>query len=175
MFCPKCGTQNSDTGRFCRKCGVDLGNVSEALAERPSSAKLVDRKGKPISYEQAIVKTFTGIAFLIVSIVLAFSSIGRGWWFWMLIPAFSCLGAGIAQYVQLREYKRSSVGIAPMDQQAMPGGVRSETLPPPSTEFVPAAESRYKTGELVPPSVTEGTTRHLEVDKEGETMTLPKM
>ncbi|MGI8670151.1 MAG: zinc-ribbon domain-containing protein, partial [Aridibacter sp.] len=23
MFCPKCGTQNPENGKFCRKCGTD--------------------------------------------------------------------------------------------------------------------------------------------------------
>ena len=49
----------------------------------------------------------------------------------------------------------------------------NQSLPPPQTEWA-APESRYKTGDLVPPSVAEGTTRHLEIDSEGQTMTLPK-
>ena len=51
---------------------------------------------------------------------------------------------------------------------------QNSALPPPQAEFVPAPESRYKTGDLVPPSVTEATTRHLDLDSEGQTMTLPK-
>jgi zinc-ribbon domain len=50
-----------------------------------------------------------------------------------------------------------------------------------STEQIPIAyvkppqRSIYDTGEFtLPPSVTEGTTRHLEINKEGETMTLPE-
>jgi hypothetical protein len=39
----------------------------------------------------------------------------------------------------------------------------------------PPQKSIYDTGELAaPPSVTESTTRHLEINSEGETMTLPK-
>lgn len=41
-------------------------------------------------------------------------------------------------------------------------------------EYAKPQKSIYDTGELaVPPSVTEGTTRHLEMSDEGETMTLP--
>jgi ribosomal protein L40E len=32
MFCPKCGTQNPVTGKFCRSCGTDLATVSDALS-----------------------------------------------------------------------------------------------------------------------------------------------
>jgi hypothetical protein len=130
-----------------------------------------------VSYEGAIVKLFTGLAFLVVSIALAFSGTGRGWWFWMLIPAFTSLGAGVAQYVQLKNSGPSSLrGASRPDQASGLGGAdRGAALPPSQTQYVSPAESRYKTGDLVPPSVTDGTTRHLEMDNEGETMTLPKI
>src|SRR5690349_2815072 len=98
MFCQKCGTQNPDEGKFCRSCGSDLGGVSGALAQQ-APQRLVNHKGKPIHLEGAISKFFTGLAFLIIAIVLSFSQMGTGWWFWMLIPAFGSLGAGIAQYI----------------------------------------------------------------------------
>ncbi len=31
MFCPKCGTQNIDTARFCRKCGKNLPERSQVI------------------------------------------------------------------------------------------------------------------------------------------------
>ena len=39
---------------------------------------------------------------------------------------------------------------------------------------VSPADSRYRTGDLAPPSVTDSTTKLLELDPEGETTTLPK-
>jgi hypothetical protein len=116
------------------------------------------------------VKIFSGLAFLAVAIALAFS-IGRGWWFWLLIPAFTSIGAGVAQYIQLKKAEKTGVVFAPSANAIPPG--HNARLPSPQTEFV-APESRYKTGDLVPPSVTEGTTRHLEPDSEGKTMTLPE-
>jgi hypothetical protein len=92
-----------------------------------------------------------GIAFLLVSAALAFSRIGRGWWFWMLIPAFSMMATGLAQYIRVKE----------RDKRAFqPGGFGQPTMqPPPPVSTFPVRN----TGELVapPPSVTEGTTRHL--------------
>lgn len=188
MFCPKCGTQNPETGKFCRACGTDLATVSDALAGKtgkPSSTfgvnasiqpmSLMNHKGKPVTLESAFGKLFTGLAFLIVSIVLAFTGRASNWWFWMLIPAFGMLGSGLAHYVQLKKIEQSSGASTPPSptaQNTIPAG-QNAALPPTQTEYV-APESRYKTGDLVPPSVTDNTTRHLEMNSEGETMTLPK-
>lgn len=175
MFCPKCGGQNPETGKFCRNCGTDLGNVSSALASPTpiQPQRLVNHKGKPVHWEGAITKFFTGLAFLVVSIVLAFSSMGRGWWFWMLIPAFGSIGSGIAQYVQLKKAEQGRPVYVPIESGNLGSGNAGPALPPQQTNWV-APESRYKTGDLVPPSVTDNTTRHLEMDSEGKTMTLPK-
>jgi hypothetical protein len=183
MFCPKCGTQNPETGKFCRSCGTDLGNLSQALSGKIGGiqpitpvapiASLMDHKGKPVSWERAIVKIFSGLAFLAVAIALAVSGSRRGWWVWFLIPAFMSLGAGFAQYIQLRKAEKGLPVYSPTVQQpTLGGGPRSE-LPPNQTEYA-APESRFKTGDLVPPSVTDSTTRHLEMDSEGKTMALPK-
>lgn len=177
MFCPKCGTQNPETGRFCRTCGADLGNVSEALSGKlQKNANLIDKKGKPVNWESAIVKIFTGLAFLIVAAVLATTGIagGKFWWFWMLIPAFGSLGSGVAQYIQLKKTEKLNDQFAPPSaQNVFSAAPANNALPPIQTEYI-EPDSRYKTGELVPPSVVEGTTRHLEINTEGETMTLPQ-
>ncbi|MBC7899652.1 MAG: zinc-ribbon domain-containing protein [Saprospiraceae bacterium] len=176
MFCPKCGTENPESGKFCRSCGTDLGNVTDALSGKlRKSQAMFDKKGKPISYEGAITKIFTGIAFLIVAIVLGITGAagGKVWWFWMLIPAFGSLGAGVAQYVQLKKEESGYIPIASPDDRNILTSNKNAALPPPKTEFV-APESKYKTGDLVPPSVTDGTTKLLELDSEGKTMTLPK-
>jgi zinc-ribbon domain len=176
MFCPKCGQQNPDNGKFCRSCGTDLGNVSSALtapAGQPNT--LLTKKGKPVSLEGAITKIFSGFAFLIVACVLGYTGMagGKAWWFWMLIPAFGSLGSGVAQYMQIRRLEKGqpvygSIAATP----ALPPN-QSPALPPQQTQFA-APDSRYKTGDLVPASVTDNTTRHLEMDSEGKTMTLPK-
>jgi hypothetical protein len=174
MFCPKCGTQNPETGKFCRSCGTDLGNVSQALSGKlPIAAAPLDRKGRPISYERAIVKMFTGLAFIAVTIALALSSNGRGWWFWMLLPAFTSLGAGVAQYVQLRKLEKGIPAYSPTGFGPSLNESRPSELPPDQTNYV-SPDSKFRTGDLVPPSVTDNTTRQLELDPEGNTRTLPK-
>ena len=176
MFCPKCGTENPETGRFCRSCGTDLGNVTDALSGKlQHSQEFLDCKGKPVNWDRAVRTMFMGVAFLIVTCVLAFTGTGRGWWFWMLIPAFSILSAGVAQLVQLKKAERRGIGFAPPAQRSFTAASNGYGLPSSRADYVTPPESRYKTGELAPPSVTEGTTRHLETSSEGETMTLPKI
>lgn len=175
MFCPKCGSKNPENGKFCRSCGTGLGNVTTALSSPRQTAALVDSKNKPISWEGAITKFATGIAFLAIAIVLGVTNMagGKVWWFWMLIPAFTMMGSGIAQYVQLRRAEERQQPLSPAVEQPSFPANPGTSLPPPSTDFV-AVESIYKTGDLVPPSVTDNTTRQLEMDPEGKTMTLPK-
>jgi hypothetical protein len=91
-----------------------------------------------------------GVAFLLVAAALAFSRMGGGWWFWMLIPAFAMMGTGVAQYLRIKE----------RDKRAFqPVRVNQTVLDQPRQSSLPSRQ----TGELLSPpaSVTEGTTRHL--------------
>ncbi len=181
MFCPKCGTQNPDDGRFCRSCGADLGNVSAALSGKlPQAPYVVDPRKRGVSWQSAITKIFTGLAFFIVSIILAFNQTpgSKVWWFWLLIPAFVTFGGGIAQIIQLKKLEKKEAAFAPQNtRNIISSAPPSNALPPTQTDYMaPPKQSIYDTGDLVerPGSVTEPTTRHLQMDSEGETMTLPK-
>jgi hypothetical protein len=163
MFCPKCATQNLEGASYCRSCGANISLIPHALSGQLPQAQTDDagigrrgrkRYGRELTLDRAFKSAFMGIAFLLVSIALSFSPMGRGWWFWMMIPAFSMMGSGIAQYIRVREQERRSLGGANLRQPAITG--------PPRVEAFPARS----TGELMhpPPSVTEGTTRHLSAE-----------
>lgn len=174
MFCPKCGIQNPDNGKFCRSCGTDLGTVTEALSGKlpETSRNLTDSKNKPMTWEKALKPLALGVAFIVISFILGVSGAGRGWWFWLLIPGFMTLASGIAGIIQLQRMEKAGGG-AVSDDRSYLGKADNPALPSPQTEWV-APETSYKTGDLVPPSVTDGTTRLLERDSEGETRALPK-
>lgn len=188
MFCPKCGTQNPETGKFCRSCGADLGNVSAALSgnlQPKEPAYYVDHKGRMRPndpdeiWSQAIRNFIMGFGFLVVSIVLLNTNVagGNAWWWAMLFPAFSLLAVGVSQWAKVRrmDKKRQNGEISTTSQQQFTPNQPNAALPPTNTEYVKPQKSIYDTGELaVPSSVTEGTTRHLEINNEGETMTLPQ-
>jgi hypothetical protein len=154
MFCPKCATQNLDGASFCRSCGANISLVPQALSGQlmqPQPPTEVDgicrtRRGRELTIEQPFKSFFMGVAFVIIAIVLS-RTIGYGWWFWMLIPAFIFMGNGVGQFFRLQEHaKRASLAQPPVG--------RTFVEPPRAPEGLRAPVS----------SVTEGTTRHLGVE-----------
>jgi len=120
----------------------------------PIDARKRRRARKIPTQAEAIKQLFIGLGFVFVTIALAFSITGTGWWYWMLIPAFSCIGNGVSMLLKARDLQGApkqvyGSGAAPLGPQP-----QYSNLPPRDT------------GELYqpPPSVTEGTTRHLGVE-----------
>ncbi len=170
MFCPRCGAQNTEEAKFCRSCGTDISLVPQAvtgvLAERlaaeedPRSrrSRKRERRGKPATIERAVKSFFMGVAFLLVAFsVMVWAPAGRIWWFWMLIPAFAWLAEGVSTYLRLAEEKKRPA--------ALPFYTPPQTAVPPTPRLNELPQRN--TGEMIPPpSVTEGTTRHLGVPVE---------
>ena len=184
MFCPKCGTQNPETGKFCRSCGTDLGNVSAAMSgnlpetmTNPGVAHIhheAKRRHDPNEvYGDAMKSIIGGYRFSYYLDGLLFTGVagGHAWWWAMLFPAFGMLAKGIPDYMKYKKMisgpRVSRIILRRWDNPSI------MSCRPIQTEYV-QPETRYQTGDLVPPSVTDRTTRHLEINSEGETMTLPK-
>ena len=159
MFCPKCATQNPEGGHFCRGCGANISLVPQALTGEMATppAKEVSRHkrkdGKELNLDQAFKNMFMGIAFLLIAIVLSRSGMGQGWWFWMLLPAFSLMGTGIAQCIRVREREKRASLQAPPVGRAFPDRFQAQMPARPTDDLMAPV-----------PSVTEGTTRHLGVE-----------
>lgn len=92
----------------------------------------------------------------------------------MLFPAFTFLARGISDYLKHGKMEKARSNFSNQYPAELNQPYANPGLPPTRTEYVSAEPSRYQTGDLVPPSVTDSTTRHLEMNSEGETMTLPK-
>ena|ERR1044071_9962308 len=159
MFCPKCATQNVEGASFCRGCGANISLVPQAMTGQmiqPPPLEVEDSRGRrkrkgerarEASLDYAFKNLFMGFAFLIIAILL--SRTGTGWWwFFMLLPAFSLMGQGIAQFIRVREREKRA-SLAP----PQPVG---QSFPQPTR---PVSELRAPVA-----SVTEGTTRHLGVE-----------
>jgi hypothetical protein len=54
MYCPRCATQEVDSGKFCRACGADLEPVALALADQPSFAVSKGNAGKGVQNTDAV-------------------------------------------------------------------------------------------------------------------------
>lgn len=189
MFCPKCGIKNPDDGKFCRSCGVDLANVSAAMSGKPTaffsdlgmdcgteSDNTARRHNNPAEvYGDSIKSIISGIGFFAVSMALLFTGVanGRTWWWAMLFPAFMFLAKGISDLLKSRKMESSRASFVSAERNTLGQPATVHSLPSTQADYL-SPDPRYKTGDLVPPSVTDGTTRHLEMDSEGKTMTLPK-
>jgi hypothetical protein len=166
MFCPKCGTENADAAQFCRSCGANISLVPQAVSgqlaeqvEAEEGGARCDlrsrrRQGEAVTIERAVRSVFMGVAFIFVAFSVRFwAPGGHAWWFWMFLPAAGLMADGVSTFLRLRERKQrfaQPLGAAPPNSLASP--TRAAALSP------------QQTSDLVrPPSVTEGTTRHLSV------------
>ncbi len=160
MYCPQCASAHQEDVKFCRNCGANLSLIEQALSgDLPSSQVARPRRhSAPLQPERAanlghgITQAFLGLGFLLVSFsVFRFAPGGSRWWFWLLIPAFAILGRGVSEIVNAVLQQKGLV--APPTPTALPNAPKR----------LSADQHRvHHTGELAPPSVTEGTTRHLD-------------
>jgi hypothetical protein len=171
MFCPKCATPNGDDAKFCRACGSDISLLPQAmtgaLAERLAAVEET-RHGRrrnsrygPPSIERAVKNVFMGLAFVLIALAVIIRMPGGfTWGYWLFLPAAAMISKGVGMYLRLLEERKR---LAPPVYNPLPTAV-----PPRHVSALPQRE----TGEMIPPpSVTEGTTRHLGVPverKQGE-------
>lgn len=181
MFCPKCGTENLDEASFCRGCGSNIALVPQALTgtlrdqaardDRPLSRRErreIERERreqrkrewegrKKASLEHSVVPFFGGVGFVFVALaIMLFMPGGNMWGFWMFIPAFFMIGAGVSEYLRWKQAQKA--------QPTFPA------YAPPSALSAPRAAAELRppraTSEIYTPgSVTEGTTKLLERDQ----------
>lgn len=155
MFCPKCGSQNSDETKYCRGCGTDLGGVHTAIEGRTHPVSAIAERHIDL-FSSGLRGLLIGLGFLIVSVV-AFSTSTRSAVLGIFALAFGFyfLGTGVARLVQARALKRLR---DPKNVPAKPG------LTSGQTEYIKPSQSIYQTEDLVttPRSVTENTTTHLD-------------
>jgi hypothetical protein len=158
MFCPKCGLQNADETKFCRGCGTDLGNVLAVVEGKLPEMPALAEKYAEI-YSRGIKGVLIGIGFSFISWVVYNIPPGSGiFWTLFLAFAFIFLGAGISRLVHASKIK----ALIRNHEPAQLGSGKTEYLKP--------SVSGYDTDDLAarPLSVTEHTTRHLEMEIDRE-------
>ena len=151
MFCSKCGNQNTEGEKFCRRCGTDL-KLSPAPVKQNSPKDPDELIGSGIG------SVIVGDGFFMVAVLLSAmqSSVNSPLWLFLLIPAFYFFGRGFTDVFQARQIRWRQ-----KQDELTPASTVGE-LPPARVSFVDTMK-RHASGDLAPvPSVTERTTRDLQ-------------
>jgi len=84
VYCPKCGTQNEDDAKFCKKCGADLykGETVEKRAEAHAgpSRRHMDEECFGLPYGGAIAGVIVGLFIILIGLWMVF---GLNVWNWL--------------------------------------------------------------------------------------------
>ena len=156
MFCPKCGLENADETKFCRGCGAELTRVLASLepGKKKPKASLAERS--IALYSRGVRGILTGIAFIIVSILVSeYGERDKVWWLVPFTLALLVFAGSVSRLVQGFALKRLA------DREARDGTARE--LTPGREEYVHSKSSVFDTDDLAasPFSVTERTTNLL--------------
>ena len=178
MFCPGCGQQQvSEEIRFCSRCGLPLGLVTEILANNgflPQLEELSKRKGKLLTRRNGLIFSLYWFIFFVfiftpfwaivnVDELAAISAI---------IGIFGSLLCVLTSMLFLEKVSRKSnnqmLDSMIAEKQSLQGFTgKANALPPqqsvPASAYVPPNQGNWRdTNDLAQPSVTEETTRLLE-------------
>ena len=187
MFCPRCGQQQASGDlRFCSRCGLPMGVVSEVLANGGTLPQLFELNNKKSLWTKANGAKFSLVWFLflcvlvtpilgilggdeIVGLTAVLGFVGG-----LFILIFSALFLPGASKFKTNDFYAGQENLSPaqfMGNQNLTGNQQQNALPPPQTQNAQdyvSPVSGWKapdTGELVRPSVTEGTTKLLKKEE----------
>lgn len=169
MFCPKCGIENPDNGKFCRGCGASLANVLAVLNGKISDEKAIFVKNELAElYSTGIRNTILGAGFLVTSIFLFTIPGDTFFWLLMMIPAFCLIASGVSRIIKADVLKTKGK-IETVESNALSQKKSQKELTPTKTDYIKPQNTIYETDNLSgqPISVTEDTTRHLQMNTEG--------
>jgi hypothetical protein len=167
MYCPRCGIENpAEDVKFCRACGEDLRLTAQALGKRIGWTAFLNNRldnmlaGRyGLSARDGGINIFIGLAGLMIAVYYMLTGIGA-LLVWVVISLSLLLGIGVGVY-DVIIYRRSVRGF-PRDVDRVPGDLSIfNKAATPAAGKAELGEGR-PTDEIVPPSVTEGTTKRLE-------------
>lgn len=169
MFCPKCGLQNADDTKFCRNCGGNLSNVLVMVEGKMPDYHPQYEQNNDL-FSSGIRNLILGFGLIFISILLLFNLPGSPlYWLLTMISGIASLASGITRLVKADQPKANTANQA-AGRNSLPKSQSDAPLPPIQTEYIAPENLNYRTDNLArePFSITEPTTKHLEIDEEGE-------
>lgn len=187
MYCPRCGErQNSGNLRFCSKCGLPMGLVSEVLSNGGSLPQLEELYNK----KSGIFTRKNGVFFSLFWFIL-FVPFGAAFWGVLDVEELAAISAvfGVFSSILILLFSLFFLGkpknnmpdhLQIQNHNAIPqnlSGHHTQTaLPPqqtqPAEDYISPQAGMWKapeTDDLVQPgSVTEGTTKLLTKEEQEE-------
>lgn len=174
MFCPNCGIENPDNGKFCRSCGANIINVLAVMhGTVPELNESAGKEDYAELYSTGVRNTILGAGFLVTSVFLFTLPGNTFFWLLAMIPAFFLIASGVKKILKSEELKKQIMFRSL--PRSFPNVPNKQFLPAQS-DYVKPQKTIYETDELngEPLSVTEDTTNRLTTNHESETMTLSK-
>ena len=193
VYCPKCGTPSTDGARFCRRCGTNLEAVSRALTGNLAVPPSMDDLSTEM--EVAYAKEYSKAVYNLIGsvatfLVLLFIFKGAFWVYFLLLWVANCVRdviqanllkrqitnpvafqAALAAYKEesggkKRKKKHAELAAPPASVETPNRPISGDYVPPArNTGELTAPEERHFDPDNPPPSVTEGTTRLLEEER----------
>lgn len=180
MHCPRCGQQQvSSEMRFCSRCGFPMGGVAQLLAQ----GGLLDSNDEPQDegmsprrrgVRQGVLMMLIGAVIVpVLAILDSFTHTRNLLELLVPISAVICFAGGLMRILYALIFEQGAGGgkqaaprYVPPPSSARTGtATRDDAVLLPPMQSIPVsdfASRRANTAELVPPSVTENTTRLLD-------------
>ena len=184
MFCPRCGQQQvSEEIKFCSRCGLPLGLTAEIVARGGELPANLARNCQTSWLTRGNAIKLSLAWFLVATFLLTpLAAVMNLKFFVPMFALFGFIGGILMMVLSLmflpkeeKRYYATTGAVNDFQAPAAVTGVRSgagAALPPqtsvPADVYAPPQAGSWKapdTGELVPHSITEGTTKLLQQDE----------
>jgi hypothetical protein len=176
VYCPSCGTQNVSGLRYCTRCGTNLEAVSKALTGSPAPREDVARDAE-VAYAQAMSRKLYKFLSSLAFFGVVFWLFKGSWWtllilFWVADPLKDLIHLAVLKNTISDPAARLAALDARKSKKGKKKKVESEERieenaeprpvgAPQPVASLPSRDEAYGFASP-PPSVTEGTTRHLD-------------
>ena len=171
MYCPKCGSENPEEVKFCRRCGTGLSAVSAAMS-RPAediiqpNQRLAELVKKYYAGRDQMLRGGLSLAGGVALLAIIFA-VGKWGFFWIFLWVFmGVFGNGIRQFNKgWNEWSDANSELKALGYRKPPIGNNASPESRSAREIAEPADRNLAPASQPPPSVTESTTQLLDREK----------